>query len=41
MLQNVLISALRLSVVTTHEVAQIVVDNTLGKVLDTDPKKVR
>ena len=41
MLQNALAHALRLSVVTTNEMAQIVVDNTVGRVLDTNPRRVR
>lgn len=41
MLQTALANALRLSVLTTNEVAQIVVDNTVGRFLDTDPRRVR
>lgn len=41
MLQTVLVSTLRVGVATTNEVAQIVVDNTLGRFLDTNPHKVR
>lgn len=40
MLQNALFATLRVSVATTYEVAHIVVDNTLGRVLDTNPDKV-
>ena len=40
MLQNALIATLRLGMATTYEVTHIVVDNTLGRVLDTNPDKV-
>lgn len=41
MLQNALITTLRVGMATTNEVAHIVVDNTLGRFLSTDPDKVR
>ena len=41
MLQNALITTVRVGMATTNEVAHIVVDNTLGRVLDTNPDKVR
>ncbi|GAA1711882.1 MULTISPECIES: hypothetical protein [Dietzia] len=41
MLQNALAATLRVGVATTNEVAHIVVDNTLGRFLDTNPDKVR
>ena len=41
MLQNALITTLRVGVATTSEVAHIVVDNTLGRFLDTNPDKAR
>ncbi len=41
MLQNALVSTLRVGVAATNEVAQIVVDNTVGRFLDTNPDRVR
>ncbi|HMT48984.1 hypothetical protein [Dietzia sp. UBA5065] len=41
MLQNALSATLRLGVATTNEFAALVVDNTLGRFLDTNPDKVR
>lgn len=41
MLQTMLTTTLRVGMVTTNEVAVIVLDNTLGRVLDTNPDKVR
>lgn len=41
MLQNALIATVRLGVATYSGVAQIVLDNTLGRVLDTNLDKVR
>ncbi len=41
MLQTALNATLRLGVATTNEFAQIVVDNTLGRLLNTNPDKVR
>lgn len=41
MLQYALAATVRLGVATYSGVAQIVVDNTLGRVLDTNPDKVR
>lgn len=41
MLQNALTTTLRLGVVTTNEVAHILIDNTVGRFLNTNPDKVR
>ena len=41
MLQNALVTTLRVGVAATNEVAHIVVDNTLGRFLDTNPNKSR
>lgn len=41
MLPNALAATLRVGVATTNEVAHIVVDNTLGRFLDTNPDKAR
>lgn len=41
MLQNALSATVRVGVATTNGVAQMVVDNTLGRFLDTNPDKVR
>lgn len=41
MLQTALITTLRVGVATTNEVAHLVVDNTLGRFLNTNPEKVR
>lgn len=41
MLQNALTATVRAGVAATNEVAHIVVDNTLGRFLDTNPDKVR
>lgn len=41
MLQNVLATTLRVGVATTNEVAHIVIDNTVGRILNTNPAKVR
>lgn len=41
MLQTVLANTVRLGVATTHEVAHIVIDNTVGRILDTNPHRVR
>lgn len=41
MIQNAVVTTLRLGVATTTEAAQIVLDNTLGRFLDTNPDKVR
>lgn len=41
MLQNALIAPVRVSVATYAGVTQLLVDNTLGRVLDTNPDKVR
>src|SRR5699024_505616 len=41
MLQNALVTTLRVGVAATNEVAHIVVDNTLGRFLNTNPDKVR
>lgn len=41
MLQNALVTTLRVGAATTNEVAHIVVNHTLGRFLDTNPDKVR
>lgn len=41
MLQTALLNTLRVGVATTNEMAHIVVDNTLGRFLNTNPDKVR
>ena len=41
MLHNALTTTLRVSVATTNGVAQVLVDTTLGRFLDTNPDKVR
>ena len=41
MLQNALAATLRVGMATTNEVAHILVDNTLGRLLNTNPDKVR
>lgn len=41
MIQNALVTTLRVGVATTNDLAQILVDNTLGRLLNTNPDKVR
>ncbi len=41
MIQNAVLATVRFGTATTAEVAQLVLDNTLGRFLDTNPDKVR
>lgn len=41
MLQNALVTTLRVSVAATNEVAHMVVDNTVGRFLNTNPSTIR
>ena len=41
MFLDIFSTAVRVGVVTTGEIAHIVVDNTVGRLLDTNPDKVR
>lgn len=41
MLQKALTTTLRVGVATTNEVAHIVIDNTVGRLLNTSPDRVR
>ena len=41
MLQSALAITLRVGVATTNELAHLVVDNMLGRLLNTNPDKVR